>query len=129
MNAMNAPNAVRSDTSAHGHAMELPIRQVVQELCDLLGATTVAIIGNVKETRAVQQWLTERKPQRPHVLRFALQLATMIAGKADREMAAAWFHGCNPELHDRAPMHMLRDLPLSDIQGALLSAARSFAAR
>lgn len=126
---MNDPTAVRSDLDAHNHAMELPIAEVVQELVDLLGAKTVAVIGDVKETRAVQQWLTERAPQRPHVLRFALQLASMIAGNADSEVAVAWFHGSNPHLNDQAPMLMLRDHPLQDVQGPLLNAARSFAAR
>ena len=129
MDGMNDPAAVRSDLSAHSHAMELPIAEVIQELVDLVGATTVAIIGNVQETRAVQQWLVDRKPQKPQVLRFALQLATMIAGKADREMAVAWFHGANPHLNDQVPALMLRDSPLEEVQAPLLRAARTFAAR
>jgi S-methylmethionine-dependent homocysteine/selenocysteine methylase len=126
---MEISQAVRSDLHAHSHAMEIPIAQVVQELIDLLGAPTVATIGNVKETRAVQEWLADRKPQKPHVLRFALQLATMIAGGSEKEMATAWFHGCNPHLEDRVPMLMLRDNDLDDVQMPLLTAARAFAAR
>lgn len=126
---MNDPTAVRSDLSAHNHAMELPIAEVVRELVDLLGAKTVAVIGDVQETRAVQQWLAERAPQRPHALRFALQLGSMIAGTADREVAVAWFHGSNPHLDDQVPMLMLRDHELQDVQAPLLNAARSFAAR
>lgn len=126
---MNGGEAVLSDVNAHRHAIEIPIAEVVRELVDLLGATTVASIGDVKETRAVQAWLTERKPQRPHILRFALQLATMIAGASDREMAIAWFHGCNPSLDDRVPIVMLRDEPLETVQAPLLNAARAFAAR
>lgn len=129
MTGMNEPAVIRSDLSAHSHAMEIPIARVVQELVDLVGATTVAVIGGVQETRAVQQWLTHRKPQKPQVLRFALQLASMIAGVADREMAVAWFHGCNPLLNDQIPAVMLRDSPLEKVQGPLLSAARTFAAR
>jgi hypothetical protein len=111
--------------------MELSIEEIVRELVDLLGATTVAVIAGVKETRAVTQWLSGsgRLPQRPHALRFALQLATMIASQVDREMARAWFHGSNPHLKDQVPMLLLRDDKLSDIQGDLLAAARSFAAR
>jgi hypothetical protein len=109
--------------------MSLPIRDVVSELVDLLGTTTVATIGGVGETRAVTEWLTTRAPQRPNVLRFALQIATMIAASTDQELARAWFHGSNPRLDDAVPAIMLRDLPLSDIQGALLGAARGFAAR
>jgi len=109
--------------------MEIPIEDVVRELVDLLGATTVAVIGGVRETRAVTQWLSGRAPQRQHVLRFALQLGTMIASHADREIARAWFHGSNPHLDDRIPMLMLRDGTLHEIQGPMLTSARAFAAR
>ena len=118
-----------SDRQAHEHAMEIPIAKVVRQLVDLLGATTVAVIGGVKETRAVQQWTQDREPQNPHILRFALQLATMIAGAQDRLIAQAWFHGSNPYLGDRAPMFLLRERPLEEIHAPLLAAARSFAAR
>ncbi|GAC1404020.1 MAG: hypothetical protein NVSMB64_06590 [Candidatus Velthaea sp.] len=118
-----------SDTDAHNRAMSLPIRSVVRELTDLLGATTVAVIGGVTETRAVQQWMSDREPQRPHVLRFALQIAMMIASVQKRETAQAWFHGSNPRLDDAVPMFLLRDMPLGDIQGRLLAAARTFALR
>ena len=120
---------IRTDFDAHAHAMSLPIQDVVKELTDLLGATNVAVIGGVTETRAVQQWTTDREPQRAHVLRFALQIATMIAAVADRDLARAWFHGSNPHLDDAVPLMMLRNLPLIDIQGKLMAAARIFAAR
>jgi hypothetical protein len=120
---------IRDDLHAHDHTMSIPIRQVVRELCDMLGATTVAVIGGVRETRAVQQWMGDREPQRPNVLRFALQVAIMIATERDGEIARAWFHGANPRLDDRVPMLMLRDLPLAEVQAQLLRAARSFAAR
>jgi hypothetical protein len=101
----------------------------VARLLDLLDATTVAVIAGVQETRAVHSWLGEREPQRPQVLRFALQLAAMIATAADAAICKAWFHGSNPHLGDRVPMIMLRDRPLPEIQPALLAAARLFAAR
>src|ERR1700735_3929580 len=100
---MSGLETPRTDLSAHSHAMELPIADVVSELIDLLGATTVAVIGGVREKRAVQQWTNGREPQRQHVLRFALQLATMVAGATGREMARAWFHGSNPHLDDKVP--------------------------
>jgi hypothetical protein len=109
--------------------MSLPIEEVVRRLVDLLGATTVAVIGGVKETRAVQQWMTGREPQRPHVLRFALQIASMIATNASRDIAKAWFHGANPYIDDEVPMLLLRDRSLDSVQGRLLAATRSFAAR
>lgn len=121
---------VLSDGDAHSRAMALSTTVAVGNLVELLGATTVAVIGNVKETRAVQQWLSgEREPQRPHVLRFALQLALMIATVASAETAKAWFHGANPQLDDHVPMLMLRDQPLETVQRRLLIAARYFASR
>lgn len=120
---------VLSARDAHNEAMALGTPTVIMQLSDLLGAPTVAAIGGVQETRAVQQWMTgEREPQRTHVLRFALQLALMISSLASREMARAWFHGCNPQLKDQAPMAMLRDQPLESVQVPLMAAARSFAA-
>jgi len=121
--------AIRSDFDAHDYVVSLPIREVVRELTQLLGATTVAAVGGVKETRAVQQWMIDREPQRPHVLRFALQIALMLARRADREFAQAWFHAVNPRLEDRIPMLLLRDLPLDQIQRPLLSATRAFITR
>src|SRR5215469_11497833 len=94
----------RSDLEAHDWVVGLTIHEVVRELAAILGATTVAVIGGVKEARAVQQWMEDRIPQRPHVLRFALQLAAMLTNAADEEFARAWFHASNPRLADRIPM-------------------------
>ncbi|HZT11618.1 MAG TPA: hypothetical protein VFA29_02375 [Candidatus Baltobacteraceae bacterium] len=123
------PTRFRSDTESFQHAMSLPIAQVVRELTDLLGATSVAAIGGVSETRAVAQWTRGREPQRAHVLRFALQVAGMIVTYADREVARAWFNGSNPALEDRSPLALLQEAPLNEIQAPILEAARSFAQR
>lgn len=114
--------------AAHAHAMRAPIAEVVSELVDLLGATTVAAIGGVSETRAVQQWLEGREPQRANALRFALQIASMLAKSGDREIVRAWFQGSNPYLDDAVPAVLLRNRPLSEIQSQLMNAARAFAA-
>lgn len=131
---MAAPESYLADVlsagDAHNQAMALPLPAVTQRLVDLLGATTVAAIGGVQETRAVQQWATgEREPQRPHVLRFALQLALMISSLSDRDMARAWFHGSNPYLEDQAPMLVLRDQPLDVVQVPMMGAVRAFTTR
>ncbi|HEY8322369.1 MAG TPA: hypothetical protein VIG46_11335 [Candidatus Baltobacteraceae bacterium] len=109
--------------------MSQPIGEVVRSLVDMLGLSLVAVIGGVSETRAVQQWMSEREPQRPHVLRFALQLALMITEAGDGSVARAWFQGSNPRLDDRSPGVMLHTLPLEQIQAPLMAAARAFAAR
>lgn len=119
-----------NDVDAHERAMSLPIGEVVSELVGLLGATMVATIGGVTETRAVHQWTLGRDPQRPHVLRLALQIALMIASvDGDHEAVRAWFSGSNPRLNDAIPSLMLRSEPLDRIQGPLMKAARAFAAR
>src|SRR5579863_6152788 len=120
---------VLNDVDSYNHAIAAPLKQVVQELIDLLGPTLVATIGGVNETRAVMQWIKGRKPQRPQVLRFSLQLARMISIKEDGAMIRAWFQGANPGLDDRSPALLLRSLPLEEIQGPLMAAARSFEGR
>jgi hypothetical protein len=119
----------RSKLNAHEHAMQAPIAQVVRELVAFLGAPTVAAIAGVKETRAVQQWTSGREPQRAHVLRFALQLASMLAQAGDRSIAKAWFYGSNPALGGFSPLALFRTKPLGDIQVDLLNAAQSFSQR
>src|SRR5437773_1223933 len=93
---------------AHEHAMSSKIQDVVRELDEALGTTMVAAIGGVTETRAVKGWMTDREPQRPHVLRFALQLSWIVCEKSDRHTARAWFQGVNPHLHDGVPLLLLR---------------------
>jgi hypothetical protein len=118
-----------SAADAHNNAMALNIGEVVRGLVDLLGATAVAAIGGVGETRAVTQWGNGRMPQRPNVLRFALQVGTMILSTKDPDIVRAWFHGSNPYLADRVPLVMLRDEPLAEIQVEMMAAARAFASR
>jgi hypothetical protein len=128
MEERSAPRAEEPtvEVQAHELAMASNIRDVVRGLVDALGATMVAAIGGVSETRAVKQWMTDRDPQRPNTLRFALQLAWIIAEKSDREAARAWFQGVNPHLNDAVPLLLLRERSLLDIQGPLMSAARAF---
>ncbi len=114
---------------AHEYAISSDIREVVRELVDALGATMVAAIGGVSETRAVKQWMTDRDPQRPHLLRFALQLAWVICEKGDRNTARAWFQALNPHLNDAVPLLLLRERQLTDIQAPLMAAARAFRPR
>lgn len=117
------------EVRAHDHAISSDIRAVVGELVETLGATMVAAIGGVSETRAVKQWMTDREPQRPHVLRFALQLAWIVCEKGDKYMARAWFQALNPHLNDAIPLLLLRERRLSDVQAPLMAAARAFTPR
>lgn len=122
-------DGVLDDRQAHERAMALDMAEVVRELVEILGATTVAALGGVQETRAVAQWMDKREPQRPNVLRFAFQLALMISPRKDGRVARSWFYGSNPQLDDGVPIYLLRDRSLEEIQQALIAAAREFAAR
>jgi hypothetical protein len=122
-------NWAEDDIADHERAMCLDMREVVRELVGILGATDVALIAGVQETRAVQQWMSEREPQRGNVLRFALQLALMIRHRTNAKTARAWFFGSNPLLHGRVPAYLLKDKPLNEIQEPLLDAATAFASR
>lgn len=117
----------RSDASNHEKAMRRSMAEIVTELVEKIGAPTVALIAGVQETRAVQQWMGSREPQRGDVLRFALQLALMIEHRADVETVRRWFLGSNPMLGGASPAYMLRDRPLNEIQIEILRAARVFA--
>ncbi len=116
---------------AHDDAMGLPIEDVVRRLVAYLGATTVAAIGGVNETRAVSRWMESdgRAPQRPDVLRFALQVSSMIANQKDANVVKAWFQGTNPHLGDRVPALVLAAGPLDEVQSPIIAAAREFAKR
>jgi len=119
---------IDDDIADHERAMCLDMREVVRELVGILGATDVALIAGVQETRAVQQWMSVREPQRGNVLRFALQLALMIGHRTNIKTARAWFFGSNPHLHGRVPAYLLKDKPLNEIQKPLLDAAMAFGA-
>jgi hypothetical protein len=53
----------------------------------------------------------------------------MVGSVGDPSVARAWFEGSNPHLKDKSPAILLRTLPLEDVQGPLMDAARAFAAR
>jgi hypothetical protein len=95
----------------------------------LLGASLVASIGGVKETRAVAQWARGRSPQRESELRCALQVAAMIAANRHAHLAKAWFQASNPHLDDKTPIAIFQDGEMADYQRRLMNAARAFAAR
>ena len=118
-----------SEVRAHEQAVSSSIREIVRELTALLGATIVAAIGGVSETRAVQQWMNDREPQRPQVLRFALQLAWIVCEKTDKQATRSWFQQNNPYLNDSVPLMLLREKELGEIQGPMIAAARAFTAR
>ncbi len=124
-------SAARPDFVAHDRAYRLPIGGVVAELRDGLGATLVAYLAGVTETRAVREWAegirTPRSPV-PERLRLALQVVEMLHGRDSAGVVQAWFQGLNPRLEDRSPARLLREGDLEEVGPQILAAARAFAA-
>jgi hypothetical protein len=120
----------RPELKAHEHAMRAPLDAMVKELAELLTPRLVAYLGGVRETRAVHQWAEgTRDIKSPDVedrLRFALQVAVLLAEHDTRRVVQAWFQGLNPHLEDRSPIRMLREGDLVEVGPAVLSAARAF---
>ncbi len=70
-----------------------------------------------------------REPQKEHLLRFALQLTTMVAAGNEQSTAQAWLYAANQALNGQTPLLLFRTQPLGEIQATLLEAARTFAIR
>lgn len=109
----------------------MSVAEIVSRLRDLLGATLVAYLGEVKETRAVAQWAAgDRAPSNAVTtrLRTAYQAAALLREKDSAHVVRAWFQGMNPQLDDVAPARLLLEQPLDQAGPAVISAARAFAA-
>lgn len=117
---------------AYTTATRLDPAVLVKELRELLGASLVAYLGGVKETRAVRQWAegTRAISGREDLqrLRVAYQAAKLVAERDDSDVVQAWFQGLNPVLGDRSPARLLREGAVEDVGPKVLAAARQFAA-
>lgn len=121
----------RGDLRAYRESVSLETPEIVARLRDLLGATLVAYLGEVKETRAVAQWAAgDRTPSNTVVtrLRTAYHAAALLREKDTAGVVQAWFQGLNPQLGDVAPARALREQDLATIGPAVIAAARAFAA-
>lgn len=115
---------------AHGNSQS-SLPRVVTRLRELLGATLVAYLGGVRETRAVAQWATgacSPSTQVERRLRDALHVAEMLVEHEDKGVVRAWFQGMNPQLDDMAPARVLKEFPGYEAGPSVLAAARSFIA-
>jgi hypothetical protein len=61
-------------------------------------------------------------------LRIAYQAALLITVRDTATVAQSWFQGLNPQLDDRSPARLLRELDPDEGGPLVLSAARAFAA-
>jgi len=105
---------------------------IVGRLREVLGASLVAYLGGVKETRAVAQWAAgQRRPSSAVMtrLRTAYQVTALLGGVDSAGVVQAWFQGMNPDLEDMSPARVLREQLLDQAGPAVITAARSFAAQ
>jgi hypothetical protein len=90
----------------------------------MLGATLVAYLGEVKETRSVAQWAAGvRTSSNAIVIRLwtAYHAAAMLREKDSAGVVQAWFQGLNPQLGDAAPSRALREQDLPTVGPAVIA--------
>ena len=131
-------------------AQQADLPTVVSWLARQVGGRTVAVVGGVRSTRQVGEWMRgEREPRGADTtrrLRLAARLTSIIMDPAggtawDGAAAFAWLTGSNRLLDDESPLVLIAtgklDEPLErgdsgmragSLQKALVTAARSFAA-
>ncbi len=128
---MAGTTTARGDLQAYHDSVALDTAELVARLREMLGATLVAYLGGVKETRAVAQWAAGiRAPSEPIVtrLRTAYHTAALLREKDSAGVVQAWFQGLNPQLEDVAPARALREQDLATAGPNVIAAARAFAA-
>lgn len=122
----------RPELACYDEAMRKPFSAIAAELREILGATLVAYIGHVQETRAVREWAEGRRDPGSAAterrLRLAYGIARCIAETDGRETAQAWFQGLNPLLDDVSPARLLREGDLDVVGPRVITAERRFLA-
>ena len=106
-----------------------PMPFVLAELRDLLSERLVAYLAGATETRVVNDWASGVRsicnPQVEARLRYALQVASMLAEYDDPPVVQAWFVGLNPQLGNRSPARMLREGELDQVGPLVMRATRA----
>ena len=129
---MPTATPARAGLEAYATATRTGQAKLVSSLRDLLGAKLVAYLAGVRETRTVHQWAAgERSIRNADAearLRIAYQAGLLITAKDTPAVAQSWFQGLNPQLQDRSPVRLLRELDPSEAGPMVLAAARAFAA-
>jgi hypothetical protein len=87
-----------------------PTSFIVRRLVDILGARLCAVIGGVKQTSAVREWIDGKEPTIATVrtLRFALRVAESIERRYGSAIAQSWFQGANRTLGDESPALLIK---------------------
>jgi hypothetical protein len=87
-----------------------PMSHIASRLVAVLGSRLCAVIGDVKQTRSVREWMDGLEPTigRARTLRFALRVAVTIQQRYGSVAAQAWFQGANRALSDESPALVLK---------------------
>lgn len=122
-------SAARPDLATHDYVVRLPVDTAVKELSGLLGRKLTAYIAGVRDVRAVDAWSESRQVPHdplPRRLKFALEVAKLIADHDDNRVAQSWFQGLNPILDDRSPARLLREGDFDEVGPSIRQAAVAF---
>lgn len=114
---------------AYVDSVRRTVPEVVDALRRALGATLVAKLAGVTETRTVREWAEAmRRPSRTaeQRLRLAHRIVAFIGQLEGDDVAATWFQGMNPQLGDRSPARVLGEEPFDEAGGLVLAAASNF---
>jgi hypothetical protein len=118
----------KPDLVAHKQSLTLPLTEIALYLVSNIGKKLTAYIGNAKDTRTVDRWLSGVSPYRDAELRlrFAYHLVMLLCEVESPRVAQAWLTGLNPELGDRVALRVLKEESIDTAGPAILSAARAF---
>lgn len=101
---------------------------VVQDLVDLLGGPSVAVLGGVKQTRMVGSWIRDGVQPRPDAeirLRLAERVAAILRSRFSDKSVRAWFFGANHWLDDEIPLAVIATGDQAEAARNVLGAARA----
>ena len=105
-------------TQAFAETVSLDIHELVARLNGHLGATAVAALAGVRDSKLPYRWAKPTGPTPSPEARRRLQSAHrawLRVSKSDSEhVARTWFFGANPLLDEESPVMVLRrgDTPL-----------------
>lgn len=129
MSTRTAVSHQRPGLQAARESVELSFPELVEHLRDLVGVRLVAYVGNVKNTRPVNEWATgQRSPGAEDMerLRLAFQAARLMRERYDTATIQSWMMGSNPSLGYEAPARYIREQRAIDVAREVMAAANSF---
>lgn len=105
---------------------DLPAKDVVAELIDVVGVGITALIAGTRDRAEVKQWLQGVEPPHLPSLRSALQTVRILKADAGAAVAQRWLTGLNPELGGQNPLKLLRSDDAAQRDAVVRAALRFF---